>query len=133
LALKKYGGDSSTSPVFASTIEGVCADDTGPGAEEGSIVQTAINYSWPEYHSAPYVKMKPSYARAVSEAKANGEYIGGISFPGVDCGGFITRVMRNSSSPASCATRAPTPSTTRVKVTPLISFHTYGKAVSTWK
>ena len=82
--------------MFSSTVEGVCQGDTGAGAVAGNRVGTAINYSWPEYHPKPYVKMKPSYAKAVSEAKANGEYVGGISFPGVDCGGFITRVMRNS-------------------------------------
>jgi hypothetical protein len=40
--------------------------------------------------------MKPEYANAVTEAKKAGQYIGGVSYPGVDCGGFVTRVMVNS-------------------------------------
>jgi hypothetical protein len=40
--------------------------------------------------------MKDTYKAAVDAAKKNGEYIGGIAYPGIDCGGFVTRVMRNS-------------------------------------
>ena len=62
----------------------------------GDAVKTAIGYAWPEYHAAPYLKMTSSYSAAVAAAKAKGEYIGGTAYPGIDCGGFITRVMRNS-------------------------------------
>lgn len=73
----------------------------------GSAVNTAVNYSWPDYHEAPYLTLKPVYETAIQKALSdhigtdgknypNGEYIGDKSCPGVDCGGFVTRVMRDS-------------------------------------
>lgn len=69
---------------------------SGSGAAVGNAVQTAINYAWPEYHSPPYTVLKPSYAQAVAAAQAAGKYVGGGINPGVDCGGFVTRVMQDS-------------------------------------
>lgn len=66
------------------------------GAVAGNAVQTAMNYAWPDYHPAPYLVMKPEYQAAINKAKAAGEYVGGLDHPGVDCGGFVTRVMRDS-------------------------------------
>lgn len=69
---------------------------TSDGAAAGNAVQTALNYAWPQYHPAPYLTMKPSYSKAVQAAQAAGKYVGGGANPGVDCGGFITRVMQDS-------------------------------------
>lgn len=68
----------------------------GAGAVAGSAIQTAINYAWPKYHPADYTVMKPSYADAIKKAQANKEYVGGGQYPGIDCGGFVTRVVRDS-------------------------------------
>ncbi len=65
------------------------------GAVSGNLMQTIANYAWPDYKEGNF-DMKPAYETAVKTAQANGEYIGGLSYPGVDCGGFVTRVMRNS-------------------------------------
>jgi cell wall-associated NlpC family hydrolase len=41
--------------------------------------------------------MKPAYRAAVDEARAKGVYVGGDpGYEGIDCGGFISLVMRNS-------------------------------------
>jgi hypothetical protein len=71
------------------------------GAVGGNAVQTAINYAWPDYHSAPYCPEKPSYKQAIEAAASKGEYVGGTctidgTWVGVDCGAFVTRVMRDS-------------------------------------
>lgn len=66
------------------------------GGNTGGLTGTVLSYAWPEYHPAPYVTLKPEYATAVQTARLKGEYIGGINYPGVDCGGFITRVMLDS-------------------------------------
>lgn len=66
------------------------------GSVAGDAVATAINYSWPEYHNPPYTKMKDTYAAAVKKAQAEGRYVGGGQYPGVDCGGFVTTVMHDS-------------------------------------
>ncbi len=75
---------------------GSCGSPSNSTGAVADAIKLAMDYSWPAYHKVPYITMKPSYAAAVTAAKANGEYIGGIKYPGVDCGGFVTRVMRNS-------------------------------------
>ncbi len=82
-----------------SNSSGTNSCGTGTPASSGTIaaaIKLAIDYSWPDHHSGTYLQMKPNYAAAVAAAKTNGEYIGGINYPGIDCGGFVTRVMRNS-------------------------------------
>ncbi|HSX15589.1 MAG TPA: hypothetical protein VLF40_02255 [Candidatus Saccharimonadales bacterium] len=74
---------------------------------------TATGYAWPTYHSAPYCVMKPEYITAVNAAiqrilDGKNDYVGGGSLTvsdgncktsahaGIDCGGFVTRVFRDS-------------------------------------
>lgn len=82
-----------------SRLGGATASETGcsGGAVLGSAVKTAINYAWPDYREAPYTKLKPEYAAAIAKAINDGQYVGGLpGEPGVDCGGFTTRVMIDS-------------------------------------
>ncbi|HSW66024.1 MAG TPA: N-acetylmuramoyl-L-alanine amidase [Bacillota bacterium] len=75
----------------------------GDGAT-GDLFSTIKTYAWPTYHSAPFpsskaqyeTAMKPEYLAAVKEAQAKHVYVGGGQYPGVDCGGFVTLVFRNS-------------------------------------
>lgn len=66
------------------------------GANTGDLGGTVLAYAWPDYRGTNYVTMKPEYAQATSVARAAGQYIGGSKYPGVDCGGFVTRAMVNS-------------------------------------
>lgn len=77
-------------PTTATTGASSC------GANTQGLANTITTYAWPDYRGSGYTQMKPEYAAAVAAAKGNGEYIGGYSFPGVDCGGFVTRTMKNS-------------------------------------
>lgn len=82
--------------VSAATDNSSCA-----GAVAGDAVRTAINYAWPDYHFPPYCKERPSYKTAIDAASQRGEYTGGTctvggTWIGVDCGAFVTRVMRDS-------------------------------------
>lgn len=62
----------------------------------GEIQQYTLQYAWPEYHSPPYPTKKPEYQQAVKDAQADGRYVGGLQYPGVDCGGFVTLLVTNS-------------------------------------
>jgi len=96
VAVQEFGGGSSTSSA-GSTIETIAdCDSAGDGAAAGNAVQTALNYAWPTYHEPNYLNMRPSYAAAISKAQGEGKYVGGGPHPGVDCGGFVTRVMQDS-------------------------------------
>lgn len=100
LVLDTYSGGSSTSPASSSTRASIgSCDSVDDGAAAGNAVQTAINYAWPDYRpvgSEGALTLKPSYKKAVEKAQSDNEYVGGIDYPGVDCGGFITLAMKNS-------------------------------------
>lgn len=71
-------------------------DGCGSSASTGDLPSTVLAYAWPDYRGSGYVTMKPEYAQATTAARAAGQYIGGIRYPGVDCGGFTTRLIINS-------------------------------------
>lgn len=89
-ALQKYG-TSAPVGVGEPSSGNQCA-----GAEMGNVIQTALNYAWPEYHAPNYTKLKAPYAAAVKKAQSEGRFVGGGQYPGVDCGGFVTLVMQDS-------------------------------------
>ena len=62
----------------------------------GDLSETTLAYAWPEWHKAPYIDKKPEYENAVQKAKNDGQYVGGGRYPGVDCGGFVTRLLIDS-------------------------------------
>lgn len=96
-ATEKAKNSQDTNTTAGNT--GVTSDPTSCSQASGTAqaaVQKAIEYSWPTYHKAPYFTFKPSYRKAIDKAISKGEYVGGGIHPGIDCGGFVTRVMRDS-------------------------------------
>ena len=66
----------------------------------GNLTETLKAYAWPQWKGMT-VEAQPAYTKAVSEAQAQGLYIGskgdgGRIPPGIDCGGFTTLLIRNS-------------------------------------
>jgi N-acetylmuramoyl-L-alanine amidase len=77
------------------------AQACGTGAVSGDLNKTIQRYAWSNYRGSNYITMKPEYAQAVADARARiragkNDYVGGNQYPGVDCGGFVTRVFRDS-------------------------------------
>ncbi len=64
--------------------------------DNSSFLATIKSYAWPEYHPPMYITAKPEYVTALNRARAEGRYIGGTLYPGIDCGGFVTTVMFDS-------------------------------------
>lgn len=86
---------------FAGKGGGVAASTSSSSACAGaadtsSITATIKSYAWPEYHAPDYITMKPEYKTAILAAQKKGEYVGGGINPGIDCGGFVMRVLRDS-------------------------------------
>lgn len=75
------------------TSDNTCDDSS---FTSGNLAQTILAYAWPTHHDAPYTKKKPAYATAVQQAQKDGRYVGGLQYPGVDCGGFVTTLMVDS-------------------------------------
>ena len=73
-----------------------CDDSGGSGSGAVGLSAKTLEYAWPDYHPKGWVQMMPLYEAAVKEARAKGSYVGGIRYPGVDCGGFVTLLMINS-------------------------------------
>ena len=66
-------------------------------ANTDGLVNTILSYAWPyvvDGSSNPVAKEE--YNAAVRAAISRGEFVGGGAFPGIDCGGYVTRVMRDS-------------------------------------
>lgn len=91
--LKNSYSLSSLSDTGSSVGRG-CVDTQSGDIE--ALQATVKLYAWPEYHGPGFVEKKPEYKRAVDIALANGGYVGGFRYRGVDCGGFVTRVMIDS-------------------------------------
>lgn len=67
--------------------------------EVSDLQALTIDYTWPEYRrsgSAGALDKRKAYDEAVNTARASGRYVGGIKYPGVDCGGFVTLLVTNS-------------------------------------
>jgi cell wall-associated NlpC family hydrolase len=87
----EFAGKGSTATT-TSTSSSACAGT----ADTSSITTTIKAYAWPEYHAPDYLTMKPEYKTAILAAQKKGEYVGGGINPGIDCGGFVMRVLRDS-------------------------------------
>ncbi len=74
---------------------GADCEQTG-AVGDGSLAQKILDYAWPTFHKAPYLIMKPEYKKAIDAARSRKEYVGGGIHPGIDCGGYVTRLMRDS-------------------------------------
>lgn len=86
IAVEKYSGISSVNPGVDCSTGG-----------DGDIVGTSFEYAWPdERPRSNNAVMKPEYATAIERALSRGEFVGDPNNPGIDCGGFVTRVMRDS-------------------------------------
>ncbi len=100
------GGKTATTPkagaaaeVDSGTSTGTALKaDCGGSGGNGDLVGTVKSYAHPEYHAAPFLKRTPAYAAAVAAAIKKGQYVGGSvgGVAGIDCGGFVTRVMLDS-------------------------------------
>jgi len=69
-------------------------DECEPEVNVGDLSSATLAYAWPEYKGRNYTKKKQAYADAVDKAISEGSYIGGCK--GVDCGGFVTRLVIDS-------------------------------------
>ncbi len=84
----------TSSPTDATQDDpqpGGCADDGI--ADTSSLAATIRSYTWPDYKGRGYTKAKPAYTEATKVAAKANLYIGNN---GIDCGGYITRLMQNS-------------------------------------
>lgn len=74
-----------------------CLENISSDGSKQALIETIKKYTQPEYHSPVYKTKTPEYAAAIEKAVTNGEYVGGAEgSPGIDCGGYITRIMRDS-------------------------------------
>lgn len=89
---KKGEGQETTSTN--SNTSANSADCPGTVNTQG-LSATILAYAWPQYEAGKLEQM-PVYAQVVKEKSAKGEYVGGIKYPGNDCGGFVTRALIDS-------------------------------------
>ncbi len=67
----------------------------GTGFAGGNFNETLKAYAWSD-HRGLTVEARPEYVEAYTTAQSEGRYIGGIRYPGIDCGGFVTLLVTDS-------------------------------------
>lgn len=84
---------SSSSSKSSSKIQKDCEDAAFAG---GDFEATLKAYAWPTYKGNT-LEMQPAYETAVADARSQGLYVGdGRGAWGVDCGVFVTLLVRDS-------------------------------------
>lgn len=84
----------TTGSSGGGSVDESCSQVSGKGnGTVQDIVNYAIKYAWKDGRRT--LEMNPEYKAAINRV-AGKEHIGGIAYPGIDCGGFVTRVMRDS-------------------------------------
>ena len=86
-------GTSTTGPSTSGTDPN---SDCAGNIPAGDLAAYVKSYAWPDYKTPPFTDKRPDYEKAVKEAQSQGLYVGGNQYPGVDCGGFVTLLLRNS-------------------------------------
>lgn len=90
----KASGNSTTASTSPNGADTTGCVGSGASGSIQAAVQLAMRYAWPD---GPHgLTMKPEYAQAIKKALATGGYTGGTKYKGIDCGGFVTRVMIDS-------------------------------------
>lgn len=69
-----------------------CTDE---GFTGGNFNETLKAYAWDTYKGNT-IEARPEYTEATARSSRDGFYVGGLSHPGIDCGGFITQLVRDS-------------------------------------
>lgn len=87
-------GQAKTETVAAT--EESTPDTSGCGNfAGGNFNETLKAYAWPKYKGND-IKPTDAYAGAVKKAMGQGLYVGGTAYKGIDCGGFVTLLVRDS-------------------------------------
>ena len=88
----EHGRPEAPEPSGESSSSGDCKSS---GFTGGNFEETLKAYAYPEFKGMITEPTEP-YAKAVKDAQSQGLYVGGISLPGIDCGGFVTLLVRDS-------------------------------------
>lgn len=99
--LTAAGTNKLVETVIDAVKNGVGGDDrvktdcSSGGFAGGNFNETLKHYAWSEWKGMT-IEATPEYTDAVKEARSGQLYVGGISHPGIDCGGFVTLLVRDS-------------------------------------
>ena len=90
--LEKALNNASSSSNYDS-----CLGNLATTGDVRALQETVLKYAWPEFRGVGAVEKKPEYEEAVRRAEQQGQYVGDSCYGGgVDCGGFVHRVMIDS-------------------------------------
>lgn len=87
--------EQTTTPPQEESSSGGADGCKTSGFAGGNFDATLKAYAYPEYKGMT-TKPTDAYAAAVKKAKSQGLYVGGTTYPGIDCGGFVTLLVRDS-------------------------------------
>lgn len=93
LASPSTGGENNAATMVSQNSKKAKQCDHSFGG--GDLSQTVMAYAWPNYKGLT-VEATEAYKTAIQTARSKGHYIGGTTYPGIDCGGFVTTLMVDS-------------------------------------
>jgi hypothetical protein len=96
--LQNPGGspDSDTSEDSAKKAsKNNSKDCKSTGFGGGNFNETLKHYAWNDWKGMT-IEPTPEYKEATARTRGEGLYVGGIQHPGIDCGGFVTQLVRDS-------------------------------------
>lgn len=82
-------------PTNATSTSNDNCGGTGGAPAGGSFDELTLSYAWPTYKGLT-VDATPGWVNAYTTARAAGRYVGGTTYPGIDCGGFVTTLIVDS-------------------------------------
>lgn len=91
-AIPLVGASSTPGSTSATDYSSGCDSATGL-ADTSSLAATIRSYTYPDYKGKGFTTPLPAYAEATKVAARAGLWIGNN---GIDCGGYVTRLMQNS-------------------------------------
>ncbi len=93
LASPSTGGEGNVSTLVSQNSKK--AKQCDHSFAGGDLAQTVMAYAWPNYKGLT-VEATEAYKTAIQTARSKNHYIGGTTYPGIDCGGFVTTLMIDS-------------------------------------
>lgn len=89
----KYKDSSTLTSSSGASLPGTSASCSSSGGNS-ALQNYTLKYAWKELNHSPRKERTPDYTNAISTAVNEGRYVGE---EGIDCGGFVTTLLYDSS------------------------------------
>lgn len=94
-AKKLYDQYKNAPPVATLDSGSSSGSSDSGGCSNSTLSDKVLSYAWHDYRGLTVIAT-PGWITAWTTARNAGFYVGGTQYPGIDCGGFVTRLLIDS-------------------------------------